>query len=106
MSKAGEKKKILLKSLKKSAKQQYSNMKQTKMLVFPNDKIDRIIGLTGLIVEKNILKYRGKTVKCGGCGTIIKKEHLGSAMAHSEHFFCDNPACFSTFVRKFQMKSD
>lgn len=89
---------------KRFKKKPFSRMKQTKMLVFPNDKIDRIMNLVGIKVEGNQLKYRGRVLKCEGCKTLIEKKHLGSVMAHSEHFFCDNPACFSTFVRKFKLK--
>lgn len=79
-------------------------MEQTKMLVFPNNYIDRIIKLSGATVENNLIVYRGRRVKCEGCKKPIERKHLGSVMSHSEHFFCDNPACFSSFVRRFKLK--
>lgn len=81
-------------------------METTKFAVFSKNTKDteRIMRLVGLKVNKNnSLVYKGQVVLCEGCNTSIEKSHLGSVMAKSEHFFCDNPLCFASFIRKHKI---
>lgn len=93
------------KIFKRLKKKQFLDMETTKMLIFKEDELSRILRLVGIRTDKKkSLYYNREKLICEGCHDPLTKKNLGSVMANSEHFFCDNPACFSTFVRKFKLK--
>mgnify|MGYP001110562328 CR=1 FL=1 len=74
-------------------------MDPINMVLFRKEETGRLIDALKLrIADGFIVDETGERVSCHTCGVDIKKSNLGNVMPGSKLFFCDNPACFATYV--------
>lgn len=74
-------------------------MDSVNMILFEKENVNKIIELLDLQVNGEfIVDEDGEKVTCAACGKEVTKSNLGNVMAGSKTFFCDNPACFATYV--------
>jgi len=74
-------------------------MEPVNMILFKKGEEGEVLELLGIQMrDGNIIDESGEAATCYGCGTKMTTHNLGNVMPGSKLIFCDNPACFASYI--------